>query len=240
VIRLEAVTKTFGTKRAVDDLSLEVRPGEVFAMLGPNGAGKTTTIKMIAGLVRPTSGRVLVGGVDVVADPIAAKRILGYVPDQPYLYEKLTGREFLHFVSEVYERDGSAGREAMERWIRTFGMEEWIDTLVETYSHGMRQRVVLSATLLHEPEVLLVDEPLVGLDPQTARLVREIFREQARAGRTVLLSTHLLSIAETAADRIGIMRNGRLVAVGTLEDLRARVRRDASLEEIFLDVTGRE
>lgn len=238
VIRLERVTKRFGRQAAVEDLTLEVRAGEVLALVGPNGAGKTTTIKMIAGLLRATSGRIEVCGYDVVHQPIEAKRRIGYIPDQPYLYEKLTGREFLEFLARMYGRDGAVGRREMESWIEMFSMGDWVDTLVETYSHGMRQRVVLAGTLLHAPEVLLVDEPLVGLDPQTARLVRQIFRQQARQGRALLVSTHLLSIAETTADRIAILRGGRLAAVGTLEELRAHARSGGSLEEIFFEVTG--
>lgn len=238
MIVLQGVSKNFGRKRAVDGLTLEVAPGEFFALLGPNGAGKTTTIKMIAGLLRPDAGKILVGGLDVQERPIEVKRLLGYVPDQPFLYERLSGAEFLNFVADLYGLDGTGRRREMERLVELFGMADYIHELIESYSHGMRQRVVLAATLLHRPKAILVDEPLVGLDPHTTRLVKEIFRQEVRSGTSIFMSTHILSVAEDLADRIGIMREGRLVAVGGLEDLRRRAGAGGRLEEIFFRIAG--
>jgi ABC-2 type transport system ATP-binding protein len=238
MISIHAVTKSYGRKVAVDDLSLEVAPGEFFAVLGPNGAGKTTTIKMIAGLLRPTAGRILVCGHDVQADMIAAKRITSYVPDQPFLYDKLSGLEFLNFVADLYGVNGDFRRTEIDRLVELFSMKDFIRELTESYSHGMKQRVVLAATILHRPKVIVVDEPLVGLDPHTSRLVKEIFREQARAGTSIFLSTHILSVAEDFADRIGIMMNGRIVAIGGIDELRRQANVGGRLEEVFFKITG--
>jgi ABC-2 type transport system ATP-binding protein len=240
MIRIDNVTKRFGDKTAVDGLTLHVPAGEVFAFLGRNGAGKTTTIKMITGLLRPTSGRVFVGGLDVQERYLEARQIIGYVPDQPYLYDKLSGREFLSMVGSLYGMNGDAleaGIGRMEEW---FEMGDFLDELTETYSHGMKQRVVLAATLLHKPRLLVVDEPLVGLDPQTARLVKRIFRQEAAAGGAVFMSTHVLSIAEEVADRVGIVRDGRLAAVGTVEELMARGGGAEDLEEAFMRLAGEQ
>lgn len=238
MISLQGVTKTFGRKVAVNGLSLEVAPGEFFALLGPNGAGKTTTIKLIAGLLRPTAGRILVCGLDVQERTIEAKRLMGYVPDQPFLYDRLSGLEFLNFVADLYGVDGAERRREMDRLVDLFSMGEYIRELVESYSHGMRQRVVLAATLLHRPKVILVDEPLVGLDPHTTRLVKEIFRRQARSGTSIFMSTHILSVAEDFADRIGIMREGRIAALGGMEDLRRQAGAGGRLEDVFFRITG--
>jgi ABC-2 type transport system ATP-binding protein len=230
------VTKTFGAKVAVDGLDLRVRAGGLFAFLGPNGAGKTTTIKMVCGLLAPTSGVVRVGGHPATRQE--ARQLLAYVPDQPYLYEKLTGREFLRFVVEMYglERPGSERR--IDELIETFEMADYVDDLCENYSQGMKQRIVFASALVHEPRVLIVDEPLVGLDPRSARIVKDLFVAQARAGVAVLMSTHLLSIAEELADTIGIIDHGRMLAGGTLAELRARVELDGPLEDLFLTLTG--
>jgi ABC-2 type transport system ATP-binding protein len=236
VISIEHVTKRYGAKKAVDDLSLDVAPGEFFAVLGPNGAGKTTTIKMLAGLLRPTSGRLKVGGFDVATDPIGAKRVCAYVPDQPYLYDKLSGLEFMHFIADLYGVDGERGRE-IDRLVELFSMKDFVRELTEAYSHGMKQRLVLAATLLHQPKVILVDEPLVGLDPHTARLVKQVFKDQAKNGTSIFMSTHVLSVAEDFADRIGIMLNGRIVALGRLEELRRQVQLEGRLEDVFFKVT---
>jgi len=240
MIALQGVSKSFGRKLAVDGLTLEVAPGEFFALLGPNGAGKTTTIKLIAGLLRPTSGRIFVCGLDVQERTIEAKRLLGYVPDQPFLYDRLSGLEFLSFVADLYGIDGPEFRRERDRLVELFSMGDYIHELIESYSHGMRQRVVLAATLLHRPKVILVDEPLVGLDPRTMRLVKEVFRQEARAGTSILMSTHILSVAEDFADRIGIMQEGRLVALGKLEDLRRRAGAGGGLEEVFFRITGED
>ena len=236
MIRLEGVTRKFGEKTAVRDLSLEIPAGVLYAFLGPNGAGKTTTIKMMAGLLRPTEGRVIVGGFDLAKEPLKAKEILAYVPDQPYLYDKLSGREFLRFMADLYGMRG-AGREAeMDRWIDTLGMGGWIDELSETYSHGMKQRVVMAATFLHRPKVVVVDEPMVGLDPPSIRRVKEIFRESVREGVTLFMSTHVISIAEETADRVGILFGGRLVAEGTVAGLREQSSTSGPLEDVFFRI----
>ncbi len=236
MIELRGVTKTFGAKRAVDHLDLSVRAGELFAFLGPNGAGKTTTIKMVCGLLRPTSGVVKVGGFPAAS--AEARQLIAYVPDQPYLYEKLTGREFLRFVVEMYGLDPRASARRIEELVETFEMGDYVDELTENYSHGMKQRVVFASALVHDPKVLIVDEPLVGLDPRSARIVKDLFVAQARSGVAVLMSTHLLSIAEELADTIGIVDHGRMLANGTLAELRDRVQMHGPLEDLFLKLTG--
>ena len=236
MIEFERCEKKFGEKVAVHPLDLLISRGEFFAFLGPNGAGKTTTLKMAAGLLRPTSGRVLIAGIDMGADPIGAKKILAYVPDQPYLYDKLTGREFLRFVAGLYGLDPTETRAEIDRLIGVFEMGDWIEELTETYSHGMKQRVALSATLLHRPQVILLDEPLVGLDPQTARLVKGILRDQASKGTTIFMSTHVLSVAEQTADRIGILDRGKIIALGSVDELRARAGTAANLEDAFFRI----
>jgi len=237
-IELRDVTKRFGQKVAVDGLSLQVGRGEIFAFLGPNGAGKTTTIKLVAGLLRPDSGLVRVSGHDTSRDGRLAKAELAYVPDQPFLYDKLTGREFLGFVAEMYRVPPGVAKERTDELVRQFDMGDFLDQLTEGYSHGMKQRTVLAAALLHEPQVLLIDEPMVGLDPKTVRLVKNMFVELARSGRSVFMSTHTLEVAEAVADRIGIIHHGRLIAAGTLSELRRRGVEQASLEEIFLTLTA--
>ncbi|HUT35772.1 MAG TPA: ABC transporter ATP-binding protein [Planctomycetota bacterium] len=234
---IERLTKRFGTKTAVNDLSLEVRAGELYAFLGPNGAGKTTTLKCVAGLLWPSGGRVLVGGHDVHAAPVAAKRLLSYVPDQPYLYEKLSGREFLLFVGRLYGLDRRKCVEAVDGLMDLFEAGEWADELAENYSHGMRQKIVLSAALLHDPKLLVVDEPMVGLDPASAKLVKAVLRQRVGAGCAVLMSTHTLSVADEVADRVGIIHRGRLVIQGTQQDLRRSASASGSLEDVFLELT---
>jgi len=237
MISIQNVTKNYGRKVAVDNLSLEIAPGEFFAVLGPNGAGKTTTIKMLAGLLRPTAGKLMVAGVNVQDDPIAAKRLCAYVPDQPFLYDKLSGIEFMNFIADLYEVDGAGRQKEIERLVDLFGMKEFVRELTESYSHGMKQRLVLAATLLHKPKVILVDEPLVGLDPHTARLVKQVFREQAQGGTSIFMSTHVLSVAEDFADRIGIMQQGKIVALGKMEDLRRQAQLEGKLEDVFFKIT---
>jgi ABC-2 type transport system ATP-binding protein len=237
MISIQGVTKSYGRKVAVDNLSLDIAAGEFFAVLGPNGAGKTTTIKLLAGLLRPNAGRVIVAGIDVQADPIGAKKISAYVPDQPFLYDKLSGIEFMNFIADLYEVEGGGRTKEIDRLIELFGMKDFVRELTESYSHGMKQRLVLAATLLHKPKVILVDEPLVGLDPHTARLVKQVFREQARAGTSIFMSTHVLSVAEDFADRIGIMLQGKIVALGRLEDLRRQAQMEGRLEDVFFKIT---
>ena len=237
MISIQNVTKNYGRKVAVDNLSLEIAAGEFFAVLGPNGAGKTTTIKMLAGLLRPTAGKLVMAGINVQDDPIAAKRLCAYVPDQPFLYDKLSGIEFMNFIADLYEVDGAGRSKEIERLIDLFGMKEFVRELTESYSHGMKQRLVLAATLLHKPKVILVDEPLVGLDPHTARLVKQVFREQAQGGTSIFMSTHVLSVAEDFADRIGIMQQGKIVALGKMEDLRRQAQLEGKLEDVFFKIT---
>jgi ABC-2 type transport system ATP-binding protein len=237
MIELDQVTKAYGTKVAVKDLSLRIEAGELFAFLGPNGAGKTTTIKMMCGLLFPTAGTVRVGGFDLSSEGDQARQLLSYVPDQPYLYEKLTGREFLQFIADMYGMPAEVGRRRIDEVIGLFSLEEFIDDLSERYSHGMRQRTVFAAALLHQPRVLIVDEPTVGLDPRSVRLLKDLLRGEAEQGVTVFLSTHSLDIAQELAGRIGIVDRGRLIGCGTLDTLRKQAALDGSLEEVFLKLT---
>ena len=236
MIELRGVSKSFGTKRAVDRLDLDVKAGELFAFLGPNGAGKTTTIKMICGLLAPSAGTVRVGGMP--ASSQEARQVMAYVPDQPYLYEKLTGREFLKFVVDMYGLEHRASRRRIDELIDTFEMGDYVDELSENYSHGMKQRVVFASALVHNPRVLIVDEPLVGLDPRSARIVKDLFLSQAKAGVAVLMSTHLLSIAEELAHTIGIIDHGRMLVRGSLAEIREASQMHGPLEELFLALTG--
>jgi len=237
VIELENLTRTFGNLTAVNHLDLEIPRGELFAFIGPNGAGKTTTIKMIVGLLRPTEGRALVCGHDVHKDYMAAKSLLSYIPDQPHLYDKLTGREFLHFMGKMYDVPSARIERTIARLSETFSLGGFLDDLGETYSHGMKQRVVISAALLHEPEVLVVDEPMVGLDPRAASILKQTLRERAAAGTTIFMSTHTLAVAEEMADRVGIIDHGRIIALGSLDQVRKMARTDGHLEEAFLSLT---
>lgn len=237
MIELDHVTKSYGTKTAVRDLCLHLAPGELFAFLGPNGAGKTTTIKMLCGLLFPTSGTVRVGGFDIQREGDRARQLISYVPDQPYLYEKLTGREFLQFIADMYGMSPDASRRRLDEMIGLFGLEEFVDDLTERYSHGMRQRTVFAAALLHEPQVLIVDEPTVGLDPKSVRLLKDLLRKEASRGTTVFLSSHSLDVVQQLADRIGIVEHGRLISCGTLEALRKQAALDGSLEDVFLKLT---
>ena len=236
MIELNGVTKAFGPKKAVDRLDLHVRAGELFGFLGPNGAGKTTTIKMVCGLLKPTSGIVKIGG--HLAGSREARQLLAYVPDQPYLYEKLTGREFLRFVVDMYGLESKRASSRIDDLIDIFEMRDYVDDLSEGYSHGMKQRVVFASALVHDPKVLIVDEPLVGLDPRSARIVKDLFVAQARSGVAVLMSTHLLSIAEELADTIGIIDKGTMLARGTVDELRDRAQMQGPLEDLFLRLTG--
>ena len=237
MIELYEVTKTFGTKTAIDRLSLRIGAGELFALLGPNGAGKTTTIKLICGLLFPTAGTIRVGGHDLQKEGDRARQLISYVPDQPYLYEKLTGREFLQFIADMYALAADHGRRRIDEMIDLFDLSDFVDDLTERYSHGMRQRTVFAAALLHEPSVLIIDEPTVGLDPRSVRLLKDLLRDEADQGTTVFLSTHSLDIAQELADRIGIVDRGRLISCGSLEILRKEASLDGSLEDVFLKLT---
>jgi ABC-2 type transport system ATP-binding protein len=238
MIQFDHVSKQFGDRVAVDDLTLELRPGEVFAFLGPNGAGKTTTIKMAVGLLRPTTGRVRVCGLDVIEDRRAACRQVGYVPDLPFLYEKLTGREFLQFVAELHALSPAEQRRQIDRQVELFELGQFVDQLTESYSYGMKHRLALAAALLHQPPVLVLDEPMVGLDPRGVRLVKDLLCQRAAAGASIFLSTHLLSVAEEIADRVGIVDGGRLRFVGTHDELRQQlVGPHSTLEDLYLTLT---
>lgn len=238
MIDFEDVRRSYGKKIAVDGLTLSIPSGELFAFLGPNGAGKTTSIKMLVGLLRADSGRIRVCGVDVAAETRQAVSRIGYVPDEPYVYDKLTGREFLRFVSEMYGFDVEDGNRRIEREIDRFELEDFVDRLSESYSHGMKQRLVFASALLHDPEVLVIDEPMVGLDPRSARLVKDLLREKARTGTTIFMSTHSLAVAEEIADRIGIIHRGKLVSAGTLDSLREeQAKGESTLEQMFLTIT---
>ncbi|MBU0617111.1 MAG: ABC transporter ATP-binding protein [Planctomycetes bacterium] len=234
---LRNVSKSYGDKRAVIDLSLELRAGEIFAFLGPNGAGKTTTLKMTTGVLRADAGSVWVCGEDVARRGRRAKEQIAYVPDQPFLYDKLTGREFIHFTRDVYGVPPEVGGQRLTDLTERLDMASFLDRLAESYSHGMKQKVALAAAMIHAPRVLVVDEPIVGLDPRTVRVIKTIFREIADAGGTVFMSTHTLDVAEAVADRIGIINEGRLIALGTLEELRALAAAEGRLEDIFLHLT---
>ena len=237
MIRLEKLHKRYGRFTAVDSLDLEVKDGEIFGFLGPNGAGKTTTIRMMAGLIQPTSGDAFLNGISISKNPIEAKSILGLIPDRPYLYEKLTGREYLRFICGVYGVPTATGEARSLEMLKTFGLANWSDELIEGYSHGMKQRLIMAGALVHDPKVLVVDEPMVGLDPRGARLVKEIFKNVAREDRTVFLSTHSLGVAAELCDRVGILSRGKLVAVGTVEELKILANAKGDLEEIFLALT---
>ena len=240
MILLENMTKRFDQVVAVDDLSLSIPPGEVFAFLGPNGAGKTTTIKVLTGLLRPTRGRAVIGGFDIQKNPFQAKRIIGYIPDHPYVYEKLSGYEFFRFIGDLFGIPRQLQEERFEHFFNLFGLTAAKDKLVENYSHGMRQKLVMSVSLMHEPKIVIVDEPMVGLDPQSALVVKRLFRRCAAEGATVFLSTHTLSVAEEVADRIGLINKGKLIFLGTLQQMRETTQKEGNLEELFLELTGRE
>ncbi len=245
MIRAIGLTKRYGALTAVDELSLTVEPGEIFGFLGPNGAGKTTTIKMLTGLLIPTSGRAEICGIDVQKDPVKVKSLLGFVPDTPDVYEKLTARELLQFVADLRKIDGSVASRRIHELMAMFELDERQDELLGGYSHGMKQKVGIAAALLGNPKVLFLDEPTVGLDPKSARIVKDVLREVASQGGTVFLSTHILEIAERMCDRIGIIQKGCVLAEGTMDDLRRRVgtgrgEEDASLEDLFLKLTGGE
>lgn len=238
MIKLDHLTKIFKGLPAVDDLDLNVRKGIIFGFLGPNGAGKTTTIKMMAGVLKPTYGRVVINGMDLAKEPSEVKRCVGFVPDRPFIYEKLTGREFLRFMAGLYQLDHTASVDGrITRLLDLFELNHWGDEMVESYSHGMKQRLVMCSALLHRPKVLIVDEPMVGLDPKGARLVKEIFREEARKGKTIFMSTHSLEVAQEVCDEVSIIQGGKVIATGSPDDLRKEAGGDGNLESIFLKLT---
>ncbi|MGH7678326.1 MAG: ABC transporter ATP-binding protein [Gemmatimonadaceae bacterium] len=239
MIKLTQLVKKYGSFTAVAGIDLEVPRGELFGFLGPNGAGKTTSLRMIAGILQPTSGRVEIGGIDVAVDPVAAKMKLGFIPDRPFIYEKLTGAEFLRFVAGLYEQEGERIEHRARELLALFDLEEWRDELVESYSHGMRQKLIISSAFVHRPEVIVVDEPMVGLDPKAARILKDLFREYTHRGHTIMMSTHTLEVAESLCDRIAIIQSGKIRAEGTMADLRKHAAGGGTgLEDIFLKLTG--
>ena len=237
MIRTENLSKRFGDNDAVCGLTLDIKAGEFFCFLGPNGAGKTTTIKMLTGLLRPTEGRAFLDGYDIQKDPIKAKQIIGYIPDNPFLYEKLTGREFMRFVAGPYQMPESDRVARTESLLELFGIRDVGDQLIEDYSHGMRQKLSFASCFLHDPKIIIVDEPWVGLDPKNIRFVKDFLREKTRGGCTVFMSTHTLGIAEEIADRIGIIDNGKLLHTGAVLEIIAMAKRPGSLEDVFLELT---
>jgi ABC-2 type transport system ATP-binding protein len=239
MLEFQQVSRSYGDKLAVDNLNLSVAAGELFSLLGHNGAGKTTAIKMLVGLMRPGSGSIRVGGFDVVADTRQAVALIGYVPDQPFLYDKLSGREVLQFVGRMYGLDPQQTARAIEREVQRFELQGFVDELTESYSHGMKQRTVFASALLHRPRLLVVDEPMVGLDPHSIRLVKDLLKLEAADGMCVLMSTHTLPAAEEISNRIGIMSHGRLVFDGTVSELRQRFGGEQrSLEAMYLAITA--
>ena len=240
MIQTRRLSKNFGQLIAVEALDLSVHAGEFFAFLGPNAAGKTTTIKMLVGLLKPTSGHVEIGGFDMQRQPERAKALMSYVPDFPFLYDKLTAHEFMRFVGEIYQLDRRAIVQRTGELFEKFHLHDYAHELTENLSHGTRQRLVIASALLHEPKILVIDEPMVGLDPHHARIVKEEFRERAEAGMTIFLSTHQLSVAEEIADRIAIIHRGKLIALGSVDELRREAREQGPLEQVFLALVDAE
>ncbi len=237
MIKTVNLTKKFGSLVAVDNLSLEIPAGEIFGFLGPNGAGKTTTVKLLTGLLKPDSGKLFVDGYDLEKDVLKVKKIVGLLPEHPFLYPKLTGKEYLVFLAHLYQLDSLVNKRIFDL-LEIFSLSKFSDELIETYSLGMRQKLILAGLILREPKLLLLDEPLVGLDPQTAKLVKEIFLKFAAQGKTVFLCTHILEIAEKLCHRIGILRQGKLIALGTIDQLKKEAKVDGNLEDVFFKLTG--
>ncbi len=239
MIEITNLTKHYGNITAISNINLSIPSGQFFGFLGPNGAGKTTTIKTIVGLLKPSSGTVKVDGFDVQKQPIQAKQAIGFIPDKPFIYEKLTGKEFLQFNAGLYQVEEHDVENRIAQLLATFELSDWADELVESYSHGMRQKLVMSAALIHQPKIIVVDEPMVGLDPKGARLIKKIFKDICVKGTTLFMSTHTLEIAEQLCDQIAIIQKGTIIAQGTIEELR-RISKTSmtKLEDIFLELTG--
>jgi ABC-2 type transport system ATP-binding protein len=237
MLKLEAVSKSFRDFLAVNDLSLELKAGDFLGFLGPNGAGKTTTIKMITGLLSPTSGKIFIGGIDIAKDPVAAKALIGYIPDQPYLYDRLTGKEFLQFSGGLYSMNASRLRTRIDEVTELLQIDEWLNRRTEEYSQGMKQRIVIASALLHEPKLLVVDEPMVGLDPQSTQIVKDVFRQKVADGTAILMSTHSLHVAEEICLSVAILRNGAMIYHDTLAALKVFREHDTpGLESFFIDL----
>ena len=237
MIQIVGLTKKFGDFTAVNDISLEIEKGTIFAFLGTNGAGKTTTIRMMTGVLKPTTGTVFIGGYDIQKNPIEAKFQMGVIPDRPYLYGKLTGEEFLRFMADLYKVPNKTADGRIDSLLDHYGLTEWRNDLIDSYSHGMKQRLLMCASQVHDPKILVVDEPMVGLDPRGARLLKDTFRQKAEQGLTIFMSTHSLSVAEEVADKLAIIKNGQIVAHGSLDDLYSRAKQGTSgLENVFLDI----
>lgn len=235
MIRLQNLTKDFVRLRALDSLNLQVGKGEIFGFLGPNGAGKTTTIRLITGLLQPTSGKIFIGGIDLSEKPRHAKHLIGYMPDQPFLYDRLSGREFIEFHAQLFHQRSDSFQPKLEELSHLFDMDQWLDERIESYSQGMRQKTVMSAALIHDPPLIVLDEPLVGLDPHASKTFIGLLKKRVSSGVTVFLSTHFLPIAQNLCDRMAIIHRGRLIAQGTFEELRER--QDPDLEAVFLRIT---
>jgi len=241
VIELKNLTKLYGSLRAVHQLNLTVGEGEIFGFIGPNGAGKTTTIRMMGGVTLPTQGEIHIDGISMAADPVEAKKRIGFIPDRPFLYEKLTGMEFLKFTADLFHVEKGLFGKKSEEILKMFSLLDWADDLIESYSHGMKQRLIIGAAILHDPRVIIIDEPMVGLDPAGIRLVKDMFHRLAGNGTTLFLSTHSLEVAEDLCHRIGIIHRGSLIATGNLDKLRQLARvQESGLEAVFLRLTEEE
>jgi ABC-2 type transport system ATP-binding protein len=237
MISLTELTKDYGTVMAVNKLSLNVNAGEIYGFIGPNGAGKTTTIRMMGGILAPTSGKIIIGGVDMAKNPVAGKKMIGFVPDRPFLYEKLTGMEFLRFSADLYDVPRGTFPHRSQELLKQFALWNWADELIEAYSHGMKQRLIIASALLHDPKILIIDEPMVGLDPAAVHMVKDILKELAANQITIFISTHTLSIAEDLCHRIGLIHKGTLLAQGNLDELKRIANLgEAKLEEVFLTI----
>lgn len=245
MIKTEGLTKRYGDFEALTGLDLDIASGGFYGFLGPNGAGKTTTVKIMAGLLKPSAGRAILGGFDVMKEPLKAKRIIGFIPDRPYIYEKLTAREFLTFSARLFDVEKSLADRRIDEYLDLFALHDWRDELIESFSHGMRQKTIMAAALIHSPKIIIVDEPMVGLDPKGAKLVKRILKELCKKGATVFMSTHSLPVAEELCDRIGIIQKGKVIAEGSMEELRKLAKESSSeaeehLEDIFLTLTEEE
>jgi ABC-2 type transport system ATP-binding protein len=241
MIELKNLSKSYGKVKAVKNLNLAIPSGELFTFLGPNGAGKTTTVKMITGLILPTEGEIFIKGIDLLKEPEKAKSVIAYIPDEPFLYPELTGREFIFFVSRLYELEKKTIEERMERLLKDFGAEKWIDFPSSEYSHGMRQKVIFMQALIHDPDVIVIDEPMVGLDPVSSRTVKKLLRERVSSGASVFMSTHSLPLAEEISDRVGVIDNGVLIEIGKVSELKKSSGKTySSLEEVYFKLTEEE